>query len=145
MGQGTFTGARALALLGCVAVLALGCGTRAPAPSPGATSTMASMTASSGPGFAAPPVDPSAEAATLSRDLRFRGTVAAIDATHTDELSNRKWVVTMNVERILAGEFIGKTFAFRIHSPSKSGLVVGGSYTVEAKWTGDGYRVDQFR
>ena len=100
--------------------------------------------ASSDWGVTAPLVDASAEAAP-SRDLRFRGTVAAIDASPTEELSNQNWVVTMNVERVLSGEFVGKTFTFRVHSPSKSGLVVSRSYTVEAKWTGDGYEVDQLQ
>lgn len=131
-----------LATLAHFAVLAVGCGTRAPAPSLG--TTVPSSMASSGSAVTAPPVDASAEAAP-SRNLRFRGTVAAIDASHTEGLSNRNWVVTMNVEQVLAGEFPGKTFAFRVHSPSKSGLVVGGSYTVEAEWTGDGYQVDQFQ
>jgi hypothetical protein len=38
-----------------------------------------------------------------------------------------------------------RTFAFRVHSPSRSGLVVGGSYDVEARWTGDGYLVDGYQ
>jgi hypothetical protein len=133
--------------IACLAVLAYGCATGKPAPPSGAASAVASSTAPGGDAAdsAGPPPDPSADAAASSRDLRFRGTVASIDSSRADELSNRNWVVSMKVEQVLAGELSGKMFAFRIHSPSKSGLVVGGSYTVEAKWTGDGYSVDQYQ
>ena len=47
------------------------------------------------------------------------------------------------VLEIVAGEFTGETFAFRIHSPSRSGLEVGITCTIRAEWTDSGYRVDE--
>lgn len=74
-------------------------------------------------------------------DLVFVGTVESIKtASHSKWLDN--WEVTFRVDRIKSGEFAGKTFAFRIHSPSRSGLKEGGQYEVKARRTATGYAVD---
>jgi hypothetical protein len=74
-------------------------------------------------------------------DLVFVGTVESIKtASQSQWLAN--WVVTFRVDRIKSGEFAGKTFAFRIHSPSRSGLKEGGQYEVKARRTATGYAVD---
>jgi predicted secreted protein len=74
--------------------------------------------------------------------LVFDGTVASIEASPLPE-STQNFVVTMKVDRVTKGQFQGKTFQFRIHSPSRSGLETGQKCTVEAKRTADGYVVDQ--
>jgi len=51
----------------------------------------------------------------------------------------------MKVEEVLDGAPPRATFAFRVHSPSRAGLVVGGTYTVEARWTEDGYLADELQ
>jgi hypothetical protein len=76
--------------------------------------------------------------------LVFLGTVQSI-ASSTIPQSLANWVVTFRVDRIESGEFDGKTFSFRIHSPSKSGLETGRQYVVEAMRTGAGYEVDQYQ
>ena len=60
-------------------------------------------------------------------------------------MSTQNYVITMRVDRVVKGQFKGKTFQFRIHSPALSGLEVGKKYTVEAKRTKDGYTVDQYQ
>ena len=77
-------------------------------------------------------------------DLVFLGTVEKLDASPLQQ-SELDWVVKCRVDKILAGEFSGKAFSFRIHSPSKSGLEVGKQYKIEAKQTDDGYTVDQYQ
>ncbi|MFT3775046.1 MAG: hypothetical protein QM820_57595 [Minicystis sp.] len=57
----------------------------------------------------------------------------------------KSWIVTVKVEKVLSGSFSGESFSFRIHSPAKSGLSKGHSYTIEAKWVGDGYAVDELQ
>lgn len=77
-------------------------------------------------------------------DLVFLGTVEKLDASPMPQ-SKSDWVVQCRVDTILAGEFSGKAFSFRIHSPSKSGLEVGKQYKIEAKRTVDGYTVDHYQ
>lgn len=125
-------------VLVAIAVAAHGCTPGAPAPSSGAATTAGA----SATGSAASSPPPTASAV-VGGDLRFRGTVTSIEAHQEgDEPSRNPWVVTMKVDEVLAGAFAGKTFGFRVHSPSRSGLAVGGTYTVEARWNGSGYVVD---
>jgi hypothetical protein len=51
-------------------------------------------------------------------------------------------VVTLAVDRVEAGRFDGKAFAFRIHSPSRAGLSVGQTISVKAARVEGGYVVD---
>ena len=83
-------------------------------------------------------------AAKSKPDLVFLGTVQSIESS-TIPQSRANWVVTFRVDRIQSGEFGGKTFSFRIHSPSKSGLETGRQYVVEATRTTTGYAVDQYQ
>lgn len=83
-------------------------------------------------------------AATDDGPLVFEGTVATIEISPLPE-SLRNFIIIMRVDRVVQGQFSGKTFQFRIHSPSLSGLKVGKTYTVEAKRTADGYTVDEFQ
>src|SRR5262245_33360251 len=76
------------------------------------------------------------------KDLVFIGKVTSIEARHSGN-DRRPWVVSTNVEKVLSGDFSGPTFAFAIHSPARAGLKVGESYTIPARWTGDGYLVDE--
>ncbi len=85
-----------------------------------------------------------AGAAKPKPDLVFLGTVQSIESS-TSPQSLANWVVTFRVDRIQSGEFGGKTFSFRIHSPSKSGLETGKQYLVEATRTNTGYTVDQYQ
>jgi len=77
-------------------------------------------------------------------DLVFHGTVQSVAASSIPQ-SRTNWVVTFRVDRVDSGEFSGKTFTFRIHSPSKSGLTTGKQYLVEATRIGTGYNVDQYQ
>jgi hypothetical protein len=42
-------------------------------------------------------------------------------------------------------QFSMPTFSIRIHSPAESGLEIGKQYSVQAKWNGAGYDVDQLQ
>jgi inhibitor of cysteine peptidase len=81
-------------------------------------------------------------AADEENTLVFEGTVASIVNAPVVN-SSRGFVVTMQVNRVVKGQYDGKTFQFRVHSPTRSGLKVRGRYTVEAKRTAGGYAVDQ--
>jgi hypothetical protein len=81
------------------------------------------------------------KAAALAPDLVFVGTVESIrEASEPQSLAN--WLVTFRVDRIKSGGFAEKTFSFRIHSPSRSGLKEGKQYEVKARRTATGYAVD---
>jgi hypothetical protein len=87
---------------------------------------------------------PDAAAVKPKPELVFLGTVQSIESsTLPQSLAN--WVVTFRIDKIESGEFAGKTFSFRIHSPSKSGLENGKQYVVEAIRTDAGYEVDQYQ
>jgi hypothetical protein len=75
-------------------------------------------------------------------ELVFMGTVASLAPTNWDDRINR-WVVTMRVDRTIAGEYTEEYFQFAVHSPTQSCLETGKSYQVCATWTGMGYKVDQ--
>lgn len=77
-----------------------------------------------------------------SKDLVFTGTVTEIRAVSVPR-SPQRWQVTVNVDKVLSGDFSGSTFSFLVHSPVKSGLQLGGSYTIKATWNGNGYLVDE--
>jgi hypothetical protein len=55
----------------------------------------------------------------------------------------KRWVVTIEVEKVVRGEYSGSRFSFAVHSPSRSGLEEGHSYEVKAVWKGEGYDVDE--
>lgn len=59
--------------------------------------------------------------------------------------SRKNWVVALQVDRVVSGEFDGKLFSFRIHSPSRSGLAIGQDISLEAKWMDSGYFVDEMQ
>jgi predicted secreted protein len=82
-------------------------------------------------------IDPSAAADALV----FEGTVVSIENSPLPQ-STQDFVVTMQVNRVVKGQFKGKTFQFRVHSPTKSGLTLKGKYTVEAKRASGKYIVD---
>jgi hypothetical protein len=80
----------------------------------------------------------------MAGDLVFRAHVESIECA---PLGMRgaflDWIVNTRVESVISGEFAGDRFAFRVHSPSRSGLVAGMQCTVRATWTGSGYLVDE--
>lgn len=75
-------------------------------------------------------------------DLLFAGTVLEIRPVEGPN-PHLRWGVTTHVDEVLNGQFDGETFSFFIHSPTKSGLEVGGTYRIRATWTGTGYSVDE--
>ncbi len=77
-------------------------------------------------------------------DLVFLGTVEKVEASPLPQ-STLNWIVHCRVDQILSGNFSGRTFSFRVHSPVKSGLEVGKQYKIVAKRTIGGYTVDQFQ
>ncbi len=76
--------------------------------------------------------------------LRFQGTVIALDPTPASRAYDR-WIVTMTVDEVIEGVFASKTFSFMVHSPAKSGLQQGTSYTVRAERSSSGFTVDQYQ
>jgi hypothetical protein len=78
-----------------------------------------------------------------SPDLVFTGVVTTIQPSPSKH-SLQNWVVSTTVETIDSGDFKGKVFSFRIHSPAKAGLAVGKRYRFSAKKTKGGYRVNEF-
>jgi hypothetical protein len=54
-------------------------------------------------------------------------------------------MVMMSADEVQFGELPASTFSFAIHSPGRAGLEIGGVYTIEAKWNGDGYVLDELR
>jgi hypothetical protein len=79
---------------------------------------------------------------TTARDLVFIGTVTEIRPASAAR-SLRNWAVVAHVDKLVAGEFSGTTFTFAIHSPARAGLRVGQAYTIKARWTAEGYVVDE--
>jgi hypothetical protein len=79
-------------------------------------------------------------AAAPSKTLVFEGTVISIGTIENDL---KRWLITVTVTKVLSGEFFGSTFEFVVHSPSRSGLEKGRSYTIEAVWNGKSYTVDE--
>ena len=79
-----------------------------------------------------------------NHDLIFLGT---IEKLYISPLENSRvnWVVQCRIDKIITGKSEGKSFSFRIHSPSQSGLEIGKQYKVEAKWAGDSYTVDEYQ
>ena len=75
-------------------------------------------------------------AKTPSKRLVFEGTVTSL-RTGVDEF--RPWIVTVMVEKVIAGEFSEPMYQFAVHSPARAGLVEGESYTIEAIWRKTGY------
>jgi hypothetical protein len=76
--------------------------------------------------------------------LRFQGTVIALDPTPASRAYDR-WIVTMTVDEVIEGVFADQTFSFLVHSPEKSGLQQGTSYTVRAERSSSGFTVDQYQ
>jgi hypothetical protein len=76
------------------------------------------------------------------RDLVLIGTVTKIYPLATAH-SRRNWAVVAHIDRVVSGEFSGTTFTFAIHSPARAGLRVGRTYTIEARWTAEGFVVDE--
>jgi hypothetical protein len=76
--------------------------------------------------------------------LVFLGTVEKLDTSPLPQ-STLNWVVQCRVDKIVTGQFSGKTFSFRIHSPARSGLEVGKQYKIVAKRTAEGFAVDQYQ
>jgi hypothetical protein len=85
---------------------------------------------------------PAVSAESSKKDLLFVGTVTAIEFRDTGN-PLRRWVVSTSVQKVLSGDFSKPTFTFAVHSPARAGLKVGQSYTIPARWTGDGYLVDE--
>jgi hypothetical protein len=78
-------------------------------------------------------------------DVVLLGTVIGIEAGKTaDPL--KQWLVTMKIERVVSGHYPEPELRFAIHSPIKSGLIFGKTYTVRATRTeGGGYDVNQYQ
>jgi hypothetical protein len=74
----------------------------------------------------------------------FRGEILSIDCApigiHGAFLD---WIVRTKVIELISGTFTETHFAFRVHSPSRSGLEVGCTYTIEAKEVEGGFAVDE--
>src|SRR5262245_53457823 len=88
-----------------------------------------------GIGLAAPGSARAAGGTPGKRDLVLVGKILSIKPGG-DSLFKR-WVVTVNVEKVVSGKFSDSEFVFSIHSPSRSGLKEGRTYTIRAVPTHD--------
>ena|ERR1019366_9718023 len=85
----------------------------------------------------------SAEEMAPSKTLVLTGTVGSIYQVDAPPPSIKNWGVSLHVEEVKQGKYSKPTFTFRIHSPARAGLKVGGRYTIEAAWTGQEYEVSE--
>ncbi len=77
-------------------------------------------------------------------DLTFRAVVERVECSPVRGAGRfLDWVVHTRVLGVIAGDFTGEHFAFRIHSPSRSGLEAGVTCTIHAVWTNNSYSVDE--
>ena len=67
----------------------------------------------------------------VSQTVEILGRVNAIE---TAPLKNSRlnWLVIVEPERVISGQFTGRSFSFRVHSPSKARLVVGKRFRIRA-------------
>lgn len=73
-----------------------------------------------------------------SEEIMLGGTIIAINPAQGLH-PHQKWMVTLRVDSILAGCYSAETFFFSTHSPTKSGIAVGGKYVVNVTRTPKGY------
>jgi hypothetical protein len=85
----------------------------------------------------------SAEEMAPSKALVLTGTVGSIYQVDAPSPSIKNWGVSFHVENVKKGKYSKPTFTFRIHSPARAGLKLGGRYTIEAAWTGQEYEVSE--
>jgi len=78
----------------------------------------------------------------FEKKLIFEGTVIDIIIDNND-LKN-KWIVKIRVDKIISGDFSGKTFSFRVHSPALSEIQKNKRYRVVAEETETGYKVNPY-
>jgi hypothetical protein len=73
----------------------------------------------------------------------LRGTVIEVRPQRGPH-PHQRWVAVLEIDRVVAGRFSDRTFAFRIHSPTKSGIAVGGRYELHVARSASGeYAVDR--
>ena len=85
----------------------------------------------------------SAAEATPSKKVVLTGTVGSISQIDAPPPSLNSWEVYFHVEKVKKGKYSDPTITFRIHSPARAGLQLGGRYTIEAAWTGQEYEVSE--
>ena len=78
-----------------------------------------------------------------SKKLLLTGTVGSISQIDAPPPSLKNWEVSFHVEKVKKGKYSDPTITFRIHSPARAGLQLGGRYTIEAAWTGQEYEVSE--
>jgi len=77
-----------------------------------------------------------------SDDLVFIGTVTKFYPVAAPR-QRRRWAVVAHVDRVVSGEFTGRTFTFTVHSPAGAGLRVNRAYIIRATRTDGGYAVSE--
>jgi hypothetical protein len=82
-------------------------------------------------------------AAPPPKKLVLLGVVTKIFQVGASTPSLRRWGATIQVERVIEGQFSQSTFTFTLHSPARAGLETGHRYIITAKWVGGGYLVDE--
>ncbi|TFH47376.1 MAG: hypothetical protein E4G94_00220 [ANME-2 cluster archaeon] len=65
-----------------------------------------------------------------SEKIVLQGTVTEIRPMQGSH-PHLKWLVSLQVNSVIVGDFVGQTFSFNIHSPIKSGIVNGGQYVIQ--------------
>jgi hypothetical protein len=118
----------------CLLAAASGCATQRQDASP--PESLASPPAAPAPGSSSHPAS--------NADLKFLGTVTAIEPANTGDPLKR-WIITTRVDAVLSGAFSQPQFSFAVHSPAQSGLELGKQYTIVAARTPRGYTVDPYQ
>ena len=80
-----------------------------------------------------------------SKKLVLTGTVGSLSQIYAPPPSLNNWEVYFHVEKVKKGKYSDPTLMFRIHSPARAGLKLGGRYTIEAAWTGQEYEVFEWK
>lgn len=73
----------------------------------------------------------------------LRGTVTEVRPQRGPH-PHQRWIAVLEIDRVVDGRFSDPTFAFRIHSPTKQDIAIGGRYQLHvARDTSGEYAVDR--
>jgi len=73
----------------------------------------------------------------------LRGTVTELRPQRGPH-PHQRWVAVLEIDRVVDGRFSDSTFAFRLHSPTKQDIAVGGRYELHVARNPSGeYAVDR--
>jgi hypothetical protein len=78
-----------------------------------------------------------------TEQIVLRGTVTEVRPQRGAH-PHQRWVAVLAIDRVVDGHFSDPAFAFRIHSPTKQDIAVGGRYELHvARHASGEYAVDR--